>query len=422
MSWSQYLFPRFEDPDVERAYVEQERSERIPATRFLAALAVVTLITYIGFNPMHFPTQGVIDYNIAAGTFIALLLGLFALTHTEIYVKYPSVDLIVFTLMIGAMIMLVEALAGQAAITGISRFGMAVINLGILVVFASIGFVANTRRFLAWALLLVVSYLVFLLQADRTIVNKVYTFTNFTTFFTFACYVNWDIDRRARKSFSAHLALEDEQMKTKEMLHNVLPQDVAQRLRDGEAVADSFSDVSVIFVDMVGFSNLAKTLSPGHLVRLLNDIFQRIDTCADEAGVEKVKTIGDAYLAVSGGNASTGMDAQTAIAFGQMVIASVKEYADETGINVRVRVGIHTGPVVGGVIGKQRLAYDYWGDTMNIASRIEGAAQPNGIAVSEATFYGVEGAVLFGQPELMPLKGVGELKVYPVVMDEGGQA
>lgn len=180
-------------------------------------------------------------------------------------------------------------------------------------------------------------------------------------------------------------------------------------------MADSYSDVSVVFADIVGFSALAKKLSPGHLVKLLNSIFQLADDCAEHHGVEKVKTIGDAYLAVSGGNSSSAHGARDAIEFSRQLIREIADLARESGIDVQVRVGIHTGPVVGGVIGSQRLAYDYWGDTMNIASRIEGAAHPGGIAVSESTFFGVGPAVSFSEAELVTLKGVGEVKIYRVV-------
>ena len=104
--------------------------------------------------------------------------------------------------------------------------------------------------------------------------------------------------------FAANAALEAERAKTEELLYNVLPQEVAARLRAGEAVADCFSDLTAIFVDLAGFSALAKRLSPGHLVKLLNTFFSAADRCAERHGLEKVKTIGDAYLAVAGGMAS----------------------------------------------------------------------------------------------------------------------
>ncbi|MEL6238404.1 MAG: adenylate/guanylate cyclase domain-containing protein [Pseudomonadota bacterium] len=416
------LLGKFDDPATERAYVESERTARIPATRFLAGIGVVTLISYIGFNPMHFPTEGVLAYNMAAIPFIALLAGIVGITFTRFYVEKPWVDLVIFTLMTGIMYALVEALGAQSGITEISRFGMGIINFGIIVVFASVGFVATTRLFLGWALVLLLVYGTFLLIVDQNIVNVVYSFTNFTTFFTFACFVNWDIDRRARASFSASLALEAERAKTEEMLYNVLPETVAKRLRQGEVVADSFSDVSVIFVDIVGFSTLARKLSAGHLVKLLNAVFSIADECAARYGVEKVKTIGDAYLAVAGGTSSNGGDAVAAIAFARDVIAGVEAHEMGSRLDLKVRIGIHTGPVVGGVIGAQRMAYDYWGDTMNTASRIEGVARPGGIAVSESTYFGACETVRFSEGEDVNLKGIGETRIYRVIDIEGEPA
>jgi len=414
------MLAKFDDPAIERAYVTSERTARIPATRFLAGIGIVTLVSYIGFNPMHFPVEGVLAYNMAAGPFILLLAGIVGITFTEIYVEKPWVDLVIFTLMTAIMYALVEALGAQSDITEISRFGMGIINFGIIVVFASVGFVATTRLFLGWALVLLVVYGIFLLIVDRNIVNVVYSFTNFTTFFTFACFVNWDIDRRARATFAATLALEAERSKTEDMLHNVLPEEAARRLKQGEVVADSFGDVSVIFVDIVGFSKIARRLSPGHLVKMLNTVFGIADACATRHEVEKVKTIGDAYLAVAGGTSSQKRDAVAAIAFARDVIAEVQAYAARSRLDVNVRVGIHTGPVVGGVIGEQRMAYDYWGDTMNTASRIEGVALPGGIAVSESTYFEACESVDFSEPEDVVLKGIGETRIYRV-LDTGAE-
>ncbi|MEO1044080.1 MAG: adenylate/guanylate cyclase domain-containing protein [Pseudomonadota bacterium] len=406
------IINRFADSATERDYMVHERDARIPATRALILIGIVTFISYLTLNPMYFPREGVIEYTIAAGCFMAVLALYFWFTFQRFYLERGWVDVVLFSGLTVSMVLLIEALANQAEITGISRFGMAVINMGILIVFASIGFVATTRLFLAWAFTLLLLYLVFLIQADRAFVSKVYTLTNFTTFFTFAVFVNWDIDRRARNTFTANLALEEEKRKTENLLYNVLPEQVALRLKSGEAVADAFSDVSVIFVDIVGFSGLAKTLSPGHLVKTLNRFFLTADECAERHGVEKVKTIGDAYLAVSGGTASPGKDADAAIDFGRELVDAMRRMAEETGIDIKIRIGIHTGPVVGGVVGSSRMVYDYWGDTMNIASRIEGVAEHNGIAVSATTYYQVASKKDFDGPETLVLKGVGETEIY----------
>lgn len=406
------LINRFEDSENERLYVESERSARIPASRALILIGIATFVSYLTLNPMYFPPEGVVAYNIAAGLFIAVLGGFFLLSRTRFYIEKPWIDFLLFSALTVAMVMLIEALADQAAMTGISRFGMTIINMGILVVFAGIGFVATTRLFLIWACGLFLLYLGFLILADSSIISKVYTLTNFSTFFVFATFVNWDIDRRARNTFAANQALDAEKRKSEELLYNVLPQHVAARLKSGETVADSFSDVSVIFVDIVGFSQLAKTMTASHLVKMLNRFFLIADECATRHGIEKVKTIGDAYLAVSGGTSSEGCDAQAAIRFSAELIAEMEVVAAETGIDVKLRIGIHSGPVVGGVVGSSRLAYDYWGDTMNIASRIEGIATPNGIAVSTATYHQTIAHVDYHPPEMLTLKGIGEMQIH----------
>lgn len=407
---------RFDDPVSERNYIVAERAARIPATRALILIGIATFLSYITMNPMYFPREGVIAYTIAAGVFIAVLVGYYFLTQTRFYLEQRWVDLVLFTGLTAAMLMLIDALGDQAAITGISRFGMAIINMGILVIFASVGFIANARMFMIWAVTLLLLYVAFLAQADRSLIQKTYTLTNFSTFFVFSAFVNWDIDRRARKVFAANIALEAERQKTEELLYNVLPQTVAKRLRDGKAVADSFSDVSVVFVDIVGFSKLAQQLSPGHLVKLLNQFFSIADNCAERHGIEKVKTIGDAYLAVSGGTASSGQGALAAVNFGRDLIAEMKQRAEASGVDIKLRIGIHTGPVVGGVVGSSRLAYDYWGDTMNIASRIEGVADHNGIAVSSATYFECGTAHEFERAETLALKGVGDTEIYRLKM------
>src|SRR5690606_15462973 len=128
-------------------------------------------------------------------------------------------------------------------------------------------------------------------------------------------------------------------------------------------------------------------------------------------GVEKVKTIGDAYLAVAGGMGSADGDSVSALAFARDLVTEVERMGREGKIALEVRIGIHTGPVVGGVIGSSRLAYDYWGDTMNIASRLQGVAPPGGVAVSEATWHETRDLHEF-EPQRTMLKGIGEIDVY----------
>jgi class 3 adenylate cyclase len=192
----------------------------------------------------------------------------------------------------------------------------------------------------------------------------------------------------------------------------MLPPAAVERIRSGQLVADSCADASVIFIDMVGFSTLTKRVSPGHLVELLNGFFNHADACARQFGVEKVKTVGDAYLAIAGGNVASGNSADAAVAFARAVIAGVPEMGRNAGVEVALRAGIHSGPVVGGVIGETRMAYDYWGDTVNIAARLDANAPVNGIAISEITWLRARDRTGFGAPGMINLKGVGDVAVY----------
>jgi adenylate cyclase len=406
------LLQRFEEPETERAFLRTERAERGQAIRALIVIAIATLLSYIVINPMHFPPEGVVAYTRAAAVLIVLLIGFFLLTRTRYYLDKPWIDLPVFVAMGGSMKWLALVLAGLAPYTGFPPHVMAMVQMAITMVFASVGFAGTFRLFLIWAFAVLALFAGWLLtRAEISDIAKVYTLTNFSTFFLFALYFNWDVDRRARKVFAANAALEAERAKTEALLYNVLPQAVAARLRAGEAVADSFSDLTAIFVDLAGFSTLAKRLSPGHLVELLNLFFSAADRCAERHGLEKVKTIGDAYLAVAGGMASAGADGKAAIAFARDLVAELIEMEKESGIALQARIGIHTGPAIGGVIGTTRLAYDYWGDTMNVASRLQGVAPLNGIAVSEATYFQTKTIQIFEQQTVV-LKGIGETPAY----------
>ncbi len=408
---------RFSDPAMERGFLRSERIERGQAIRALTVIAIATLLSYVILNPLHFPSAGVIAYNAAAAAFIAVLAGLFLLTRTQLYLDRPWIDLPMFVAVAAGMDALTLALAGQAAVTGFPPHVMALVQMGILMVFASVGFAGTFRLFLLWSAGVAVQFSLWLLTRDVSAISKVYALTNFSTFFVFALYFNWDIERRARKVFVANAALEVERARTEELLYNVLPQEVAARLKAGEAVADAFSDVTVIFVDLVDFSKLAKRLSPGHLVELLNLYFSAADRCAERHGLEKVKTIGDAYLAVAGGMASRGSDSRAALAFAKALVAELGAMARGGGVELSVRIGIHTGPVIGGVIGSTRLAYDYWGDTMNIASRLQNVAAPNGIAVSEATYFQTRATQHYEERKAM-LKGIGETVVHVASLDD----
>jgi class 3 adenylate cyclase len=397
---------------AEGAYRLAERRSRIPSVRLYAIIAGAVLVAYAMINPLFFSAEDEIRFSILLLPSL-LVIGLyFGLTYWRLYPDRPLVDfaclLALGLLLLGDNLVLWDEAAHIAG----ARHANVAINNTIVTAFAALVLSERRRWFLAWLGCHAAAFSSGLVLFETSAAGRVFATLSYLTGAAIALFINWSLGRANRTAYLLRAALEAERAKTEELLYNVLPEAAARRLKDGQLVADAYSDAAVVFIDVVGFTRLASTVSPGHLIEMLNAFFSLADRCAAEHGVEKVKTIGDAYLAVSGGNVSASNSADAALAFGQAVIAGLDEVREATGLPVEVRIGIHSGPVVGGVIGATRMAYDYWGETMNMASRIEAQARPGGVAVSESTFLRTRRKDMFELPELVVLKGVGETPVY----------
>jgi class 3 adenylate cyclase len=398
--------------EVEQAFRRCERASKVPMVRLYAILTFTVMLAYALVNPLFFSLADEIRFTILLVPTLAVLGGYLALTFLRTYVDRPLID---FTclLALGLLILCDNAILwDEAATFQGARHANVAINNSLVSAFAAIVLADRTRWFLVWLGCHAAAFAGALALVEESVAEEVYAGLSYATGAAIALFINVMLGRAHRTAFDLRRALEAERAKTEELLYNVLPEAAARRLKEGQVVADAYSDASVVFIDVVGFTKLTGTVSPGHLIEMLNAFFGLADRCAAAHGVEKVKTIGDAYLAVAGGNLPTGNSADAAIAFAQAVIDGIPGVAAETGLPVQIRVGIHSGPVVGGVIGETRMAYDYWGETMNMASRVEGQAEPGGIAVSESTFLRTRSKELFGPPELATLKGVGEARIY----------
>jgi adenylate cyclase len=168
------------------------------------------------------------------------------------------------------------------------------------------------------------------------------------------------------------------------LLHNVMPSSIAVRLHRGEIIADHFDEVTVVFADLVGFTTLSAGLPPRRVVAMLTEVFGEIDRIATEEGMEKVKTIGDCYLAVCGAPEPSTDHADRALRFATRVRDRVVGW-NHYGTDLSVRIGVHSGPVMAGILGNKRILYDLWGDTVNAASRLESSGVPGEVQVSEPT-------------------------------------
>ena len=210
--------------------------------------------------------------------------------------------------------------------------------------------------------------------------------------------------------------LAEEHERSESLLLNVLPAPIAERLKSGEAtIADSFENVTVLFADIVDFTPLAARVPPADVVKILDGVFSMLDDIAESHGLEKIKTIGDCYMMV-GGLPEPRPDHAVAVAEAALAIGGrLKDGGDRGTPPLSLRIGIHTGPVVAGVIGRRKFIYDLWGDTVNTASRMESHGVPDAIQCSEAAYEELRDRYAFEPRGEIDVKGMGRMPTFLLV-------
>jgi adenylate cyclase len=221
------------------------------------------------------------------------------------------------------------------------------------------------------------------------------------------------LENRNRILAQAMRELDEERELSEQLLLNVLPRSIADRLkREKGIIADRFAEATVLFADIVNFTPVSSSLPPEEVVLWLNDVFSSLDRLAEQYRVEKIKTIGDCYMMVSGLPTPRPDHAEVAA---ELALALRDEMANRIaphGRPMRMRIGIHSGPVVAGVIGTDKFAYDLWGDTVNTASRMESHGVEGAIQVTEATYQRLRPCYEFEERGAVEIKGKGVMRTY----------
>ncbi len=211
----------------------------------------------------------------------------------------------------------------------------------------------------------------------------------------------------------AEEALKQEKERSEHLLLNVLPAAIAEQLKQQEgSFAENFEDVTILFADIVGFTPMAAKIDPIRLVDLLNQIFSNFDQLTENYGLEKIKTIGDAYMVAGGLPDPLPHHAEIMARMALAMQAYMGQFSTPTGDRFQIRIGIHTGSVVAGVIGKKKFIYDLWGDTVNVASRMESSGEPGKIHVTEAVYERLKDLYLLEKRGKIRIKGKGEMTTY----------
>jgi adenylate cyclase len=214
------------------------------------------------------------------------------------------------------------------------------------------------------------------------------------------------LEWKERSAFEFKMELKNEKKISDAMLRNFLPDRIVDRLKEGEeTIAESVGEATVLFADLVGFTSLTNRLAPGHLVEILSDIFKMMDEITEAKGVEKVKTIGDNYMVVGGVRNPSPDSAQAVMEFAIDALNAIDQYANAKGLPLKMRIGIATGSVVSGVIGTKVPAFDLWGETVNLASRLESEGFDNSIQVAETTYWRLQHLYEFEDRGELEFKG-----------------
>jgi adenylate cyclase len=226
-------------------------------------------------------------------------------------------------------------------------------------------------------------------------------------------------EQKAEEAQQQARALVEERRHSEKLLHNILPAIIAERLQKGESmIAETYPEVSVLFADIVGFTQLTIQLGPREIVSMLNDVFGRFDELVVEHRLEKIKTIGDCYMVVGGVPDRSPTHCQQVARFALAALKSFNKYAAEFPHPLRIRIGMHTGTVVAGIVGTQKFAYDLWGDVVNIASRYESTGTPNRIHVSDSVRVRLADDFAFEDAGEVDLKGKGMMRSWFLVGDK----
>ena len=407
----QRLRLRFSDPALESAFQADNFRHHLANIRF-AFLAGVGLWVVWGLllRPYMFVIADLrLDEVMRFGVFIPMLVVGFALTFARSFERiweWVSVGIATGTLLLWVYYVAnVQALPveyGYVGVILITAFSYTLLRLRFVMVMliTAIG---------------IVSYLTFAFTAPAIYrVSKTLAVLYLVSFGFLGVLAAYRMERFTRQLFLRERQLDRERSRSDGLLLNTFPEAIVEQLKtaSGGRIAQRFDEVSVMFVDAVGSTQQAARATPEAFTDALDDLFRRFDQLVERHGLEKIKTIGDAYVAVAGAPIPVADHAQASVAMALDVLDEARKARWPSGDPIAVRVGIATGPAVAGVIGDLRFAYDLWGDTVNLANRLEANAPPGRILVSGSTAAALTDRFEFGPAETLDLKGKGPTPVH----------
>jgi class 3 adenylate cyclase len=418
-----FWYPRFEDPANEREFIRQFNTEALAAGRIGA---LIVLLVWAGFAWFDLRLDdsvrsSALFFRLAVVTplLLAILVALFSKHAFALY--QPLAVLTIF--IIQGSILLVVTYYDLHTISDSLGFALPMTDADGKFLFV-----------LVWLLIIFMGAGIMRLTVMASLLSgAIYIFWNLTAFFVFKpseliaiieapfmiaiLPTVWAgslfVQRYARENFRSTKLLMASMQRSEALLLNILPVPIADRLKEyAGTIADGFESVSVLFADIVAFTQLSERYGPEALVQMLNRIFSEFDFISKKHNVEKIKTIGDAYM-LAAGVPETRADHCRAVAECALdMVAAAEHFTDPAGSPIQIRVGIHTGPAIAGVIGAHKFAYDLWGDTVNTASRMESHGTAGKIQATQEIYEILKNDFHFESREEIEIKGKGRLQTW----------
>jgi len=388
-------------------YLEWRNDFMLHRLRLVLIIGIVSFVTFIALNLSRYPNIKLtwLYSNLSQE---AILLPCLALLHTKLGRQYHAM---IFLLVSWSITIIPQYWAFQA---GVAKFDFVTWTLVFLIqttvipVHWRVHLLSQLGVFLCFASIQVWS----LAKLESQVANAD-PFFLYLYIFWFCVICNISVylyERLHRAEFFAKKELQAEQQKSERLLRNILPESIAERLKqEPSLMAEDFHHVTVLFADIEGFTELSARLPPNQLVELLNDVFSRFDKLVEKHGVEKIKTIGDAYMVVAGLPIPCENPVERIANLAIDMLQAIKDFTD---YDLNIRIGIHTGPVVAGVIGIKKFAYDLWGDTVNTASRMESHGVAGSIQVSASIYEILKDRFTLTPRGSIQIKGKGEMATY----------
>ncbi len=404
-----WLTLRFRDPALEAAFIAETNRRAVGPLRVIIA-AIILVVAIPAFVELYgFYEEGWGGFDLWLQTLvyragnIALLLAALWLTTKPWAVRRGQPIVAAFLIVLYVLFMLGADLTGP----WIERLA-ALFNYA-----AALGLVALGLLFRYAAPLVLPMAVGFAPVVARWMENPFAPlFVTFATVLTMS-WVAYAAERSRREAWAAAQALDAEKRLSERLLLNVLPPGIAARMRAGETlIADSHDEATVVFADIANFTPLSATMPPEALVEILDEIFAGFDRIAAARDLEKIKTIGDAYMMAAGLPLGRSPDPAHALDAALEMRSFLAGVAEARGAGIAMRAGVHVGPVVAGVIGRAKFVYDLWGDSVNVASRMESTAPVGAIQVTQAVRDRLAGAFRFTERGEIEVKGKGRMRTW----------